>query len=85
VQDGYARTGSARDELRQTTCGCLSSNKEEEEEEEESCFQAAFFPSSLAHRNVGVVSKILKPEVPNVPPPHVGASKEEEGVDVVRK
>jgi len=43
------------------------------------------FSSSLAHRKVGVVSKIVKSEVPSVPPPHVGASKEEEGVSVVRK
>jgi hypothetical protein len=48
-------------------------------------FQAVYFPSSLAHRNFGVISKIRKSEVPNMPPPHVGASKEEEGVDVVRK
>jgi len=28
-------------------------------------FQAAYFLSWLAHRNVGVISKILKSEVPN--------------------
>lgn len=48
-------------------------------------FQAVYFPSSFAHRNVGVISKIVKSEVPSVPPPHVGASKEKEGVNVVRK
>lgn len=76
MQDGHARTGSERDGLRQNTCGCLSSNKKVE--------AVYFFSSSLAHRNVGVISKI-KSEVPSVSPPHVGASKEEEGVNVVRK
>jgi hypothetical protein len=48
-------------------------------------FKAIYFLSLLAHRNFCVISKILKSEVPNLPPSHVGASKEEEGVNVVRK
>jgi hypothetical protein len=65
--------------------GALAAIKKKKKKRRNHVFQTAYFTSSLAHRNVGVISKILKSEVPNVPPPHVGASKEEEGVNVVRK
>jgi hypothetical protein len=66
--------------------GALAAIKKKKKKRRRShVFQAAYFVSSLAQRNVGVISKFRKSEVPNVPPPYVGASKEEEGVNVVRK
>jgi len=65
--------------------GALATIKKEEEKEQESCSLSGIYSILVGtHRNVGVISKILQ-RCRMCPPPHVGASKEEEGVNVVRK